>query len=96
MFPVMLGASMFVSKWYGQVWMAVAGRGLVRVWKKIFVVEVLVFCLRSRFCSRFGMMFHALFAGVLMVLSMLLKGTINVANRDIQACCCVCVSVDVA
>jgi hypothetical protein len=41
------------------------------------------------------MMFHALFAGVLMVLSMLLKGTINVANRDVSVCCCVGVSVDV-
>jgi hypothetical protein len=30
--------------------------------------------------------FHALLARVLMVLSMLLKGTINVANRDVSAC----------
>jgi hypothetical protein len=27
---------------------------------------------------------------------MLLKGTINVANRDVSVCCCVGVSVDVA
>jgi hypothetical protein len=37
-------------------------------------------------CSGFCMVFLALFGGVLMVLSMLLKGTINVANRDVCAC----------
>jgi hypothetical protein len=42
------------------------------------------------------MVFVVLFAGVLMVLSMLPKGTVNVAYRDVSVCCCVGVSVDVA
>jgi len=53
------------------------------VLKNFFGAKVLLFCLCSRRCFWFCMVFLALFARVLMVLSMLLKGTINVANRDV-------------
>jgi len=48
-----------------------------------FRVKVRLFSLRSSLCSWFCMVFLGLLAGVLMVLSMLLKGTINVAYRDV-------------
>jgi len=61
-------------------------KGLVLVvWvcENFFVVKVGLFGLFLWGCLWFCMMFLALLAGVSMVLSMLLKGTINVANGDV-------------
>jgi len=48
-----------------------------------FVVKAGFFCVRLGRCCWFWMVFLALCARVLWLLSLLLKGTINVANRDV-------------
>jgi len=70
-------------------------RGLVWVWRNFFAVEVLLFWLFSGRCSGFCVVFWALFAGVLMALSML----VSVTFGNVERLCgksCVRVSVDVA